>query len=121
MTDTTSMRLRDLLRMRRFIDDEIRAERQCLAAGGRPDLLQAAADLYSTTVDEMRSESRTKGVTNARMAACWLLREVGASYPEAGKVLNLHHTTVMNACRVIDGDPSRLALVRALLAQERAA
>lgn len=117
----TSPRLSELLRMRRFLDAEIAAERQRLAGSTSGSLLQAAADLYGTSIEAIRDRDNARHVTNARMTACWLLRESGMSYPEIGRAVGRDHTTAMHACRTIAADPSRLALARGLLAQEVAA
>ncbi len=119
--EVTSPRLRELLRMRRFLDAEIRDERQRFAMGSHVALIQAAADLYGTDPESVRSPSRNRSVVNARMVACWLLREAGSSYPEIGRAVRRDHSTAINACRAIDADPTRLALARGLLAQEAAA
>ncbi len=122
MTDTiTSPRLRELLRMRRFLDAEIREERQRIAYGGQAPVLQAAADLYGTTIEDIRSGDKSKSITNARMVACWMLREIGLSFPEIGQSVGCHHTTAMHACKVIAADPARKALAMGLLEQEAAA
>lgn len=117
----TSPRLSELLRMRRFIDAEITAERQRLVQADHANLVRAAADLYGTTLQQVVSDDGARHVTNARMTACWLLRETGLSFPDIGQRLGVHHTTAMHACRAIAGDPARLALARGLLAQEVAA
>jgi chromosomal replication initiation ATPase DnaA len=117
----TSTRLSELYRMRRFLDIEIATERQRLSSGNTAGLIQAAADLYGTTMEAVRGRDNDRSVTSARMIACWLLRETGMSYPEIGRALGRDHTTIMHACRVIAADPARLALARRLLAQEVAA
>lgn len=116
-----SPRLTELLRMRRFLDAEITAERQRIIQADHGNLVRAAADLYGTEVHSILSDDGSRNVTNARMTACWLLRETGLSFPDIGHRLGVHHTTVMHACRTIAADPSRLALARGLLAQEVAA
>lgn len=117
----TSPRLADLLRMRRFLDAEIAEERRRLATVDTPQMVRAAADLYGTTPEAIRGPARDKSIATARMVACWLLRQTGLSYPEIGRAVDRDHTTVMHACRVIDNDPTRLAIARQLLAQEVAA
>jgi chromosomal replication initiation ATPase DnaA len=117
----TSARLADLLRMRRFIDLEIAAERQRLAGDVTCAVIQAAADLYGTTAEEVRAGSNERPAVRARMLACWMLRESGKSFPEIGRLFGRDHSTAMHACRVIASDPARLALGRRLLAEEVAA
>lgn len=117
----TSPRLRELLRMRGFLDSEIRAERLRLANSESVALIQAAAGLYGSTVDDIRSEGQAASTTKARMLSCWLLREHGLSYPEIGRLLCVHHTTAMHAVRAINADPARKALGKQLLMSEVAA
>jgi chromosomal replication initiation ATPase DnaA len=117
----TSPRLTDLLRMRRFLDAEIAEERRRLSTVDTPQVVRAAADLYGTTPEAIRGPARDKSIASARMVACWLLRQTGLSYPEIGRAVDRDHTTAIHACRVIDNDPTRLAIARQLLAQEVAA
>lgn len=117
----TSPRLSELLRMRRFLDTEIAAERQRMAGDSAPNIIQAAADLYGTTLEEVCTGSNERSVVRARMLACWMLRETGKSFPEIGRLFGRDHTTVMHACRSVAADPARIALGRRLLAQEVAA
>lgn len=117
----TSPRLAELLRMRRFLDLEIADERRRIAGDVSPALIQAAADLYGTTAEEVRAGSSDRAAVRARMLSCWMLRETGKSFPEIGRLFGQDHTTAMHACRVIGSDPSRLALGRRLLAEEVAA
>lgn len=117
----TSARLRELIGMRSFIDAEIAAERRRIAGDPTAELIQAAADLYGTTAEEVRVGSNERSAVRARMIACWMLREIGKSFPEIGRLFGRDHTSVMHACKVIAADPARLALARRLLAEEVAA
>lgn len=117
----TTTRLAELLRMRGFIDREIQAERQAIAASGATHLIQAAADLYGTTPSAIQSRANFREVVNARMVACWLLRQAGKSYPEIGRAVCRDHSTAISACRAVEKDPSKLAMARQLFAQEVAA
>lgn len=118
MTLLTSPRLAELLRMRHFLDKEIADERHRLSTSTTASLVQAAADLYATTTQAICGSSREKSTSQARMTACWLLRQHGLSYPEIGRTLSCDHTTAHHACQVIERDPTRLAMARQLLAQE---
>lgn len=74
-----------------------------------------AADLYGVAVADILSPSRDRRVTNARQAACWLLRGHGMSLPAIGRALDRDHTTVLYAVRRIDADPARRSLLWKLL------
>ena len=117
----TSPRLRELLRMRRFLDLEIAAERRRIAGDNTAALIQAAADLYGTTTEEIRAGSNGRRAVRARMLSCWMLRETGKSFPEIARQFGQDHTTAIHACRVIGRDEARVALGRRLLAEEVAA
>lgn len=122
MTALTSPRLTDLLRMRRFIDAEISSERRRLEGCWEGTYLRAAADLYGVTVEEITGPLRgDRNTITARQVACWLLRQVGHSYPVIAATIGRDHTTVMHACRVIDGRPAVKRLAEGLLAQVEAA
>lgn len=121
MSDLTSARLTELLRMRRFLDVEIAAERQRLVDGDYLSILRAAADLYAVTADDVVSLDQSGPVVRARHMACWLLRERGYTYVHIGQILNRDHSTAIYGWRAIDRDPARRALGVQLLAQEDAA
>ena len=108
-------RLDQLRTMRDFIDTEIVAELKLLDAPlGVDSLIQRAADLYGVAVVDILAGSRALQVTKARQSAAWLLRGQGMSLPEVGRVLGVHHTTVLHACRKIDGATSVKAMLRGL-------
>lgn len=105
-------RLDTLRAMREFIDREIDAEIKMLDAPlATTSLVQRAADLYGVAVADITAGNRTPQVTKARQAAAWILREQELSLPQIGRILGLHHTTVLHACRKIDASPT----IRALL------
>lgn len=84
-----------------------------LASTTRPgwteQVLIGAARYYDVTVDNLRSSSRDKDVTDARHIAAWLLRQDGRSYPEIGTALHKDHTTAMNAVKRVNGTPRLMA------------
>lgn len=121
MSDLTSARLTDLLRMRRFIDAEIATERRRLADDDYLGYIKAAGDLYGVMVDDICGESRDPAVVRARHMTCWLLRERGYTTVRIGEILRRDHSTVIYGARAIDKDPARKALGLQLLAQEEAA
>lgn len=108
-------RLNDLLRLRDFIDAEIRSERE-RHEPTTVDIIDAAARLYE--VDEAflaNNDRNNRDVIKARHAVCWLLRQRGMSTPAIGRIVSRDHTTVMHACRTVDADPGRVAILRQLL------
>lgn len=108
-------RLDDLRAMRDFIDREIDSELQLLGAPlGSDSLVKRAADLYGVAVADMLGGARSPQVAKARHAAAWLLREQGMSLPEIGRLLGLHHTTVLYGCRKIAATPSLRVLLAGL-------
>lgn len=137
MTDRiTSVRLRELIHMRQFIDLEIIDEKRRLAEAAREAeekfsdarvaamvavLLRAAADLYGVSPAEILAHDKSRSVSNARHMAAWLLRQKGLSYSAIGRHLGRDHSTVISACRIIDADGMRRALGRGILAREEAA
>ena len=106
-------RLDRLRAMRDYIDAEIASELKLLGAPlGADSLVKRAADLYGVAVSDILSGTREAQVTRARQAAAWLLRSQGMPPPDFGRVFGCHHTTVLHACRKIDGSPA----IRSLLA-----
>ena len=107
MTPVRTTRLDDLRAMRDFIDREIVTE-----LGGRCQLaIEQAAGLYDVTTTDILGRSRQRQVTQARMAAAWLMRREGKSFREIGSALAIDHSTAVHACKKIDLSPG----VRALL------
>lgn len=122
MTDFTTPRLTELLRMRRFLDAEIALERQKIAVNPTLRTIAAAADLYGTTPEDVTGETRSNSAVNARHLAAWMLRDLGMTYAEIGAALGgRDHTSAIYAVRAIEHDPARRALGVQLLAQEGAA
>jgi len=66
-------------------------------------ILQAVADFYNLSVEELTGTSRRQSVARPRQVACYLLRqEAGASLPQIGQWLGgRDHTTVLHACERI--------------------
>lgn len=107
-----SARLDRLRHMRDYIDAEIESELRMLGAPlGADSLVKRAADLYGVAVADVLSGLREAQVTRARQAAAWLLRSQGLSLHDVGRIIGCHHTTVLHACRKVDGSPA----IRALL------
>lgn len=80
-------------------------------------ILQAAADAFGVTRDDIDSTDRHQTVFLARAVAMTLVRELlKMSYPEIGRLFGKDHTTVMSAIRRVDqlleGGPNREWLVR---------
>ncbi len=66
-------------------------------------VLQATAEYFDVTIDDLRSKSRSRTLVNARQIAMYLLRELtDMSLPRIGQELgDRDHTTVMYADRKI--------------------
>ena len=66
-------------------------------------VLQATAEYFDVTIDDLRSKSRSRTLVNARQIAMYLLRELtDTSLPRIGQELgDRDHTTVMYADRKI--------------------
>lgn len=65
------------------------------------DVLQAVADQFGVSVDEIRSQSRTRAVLPARLAAAYMAHTAsGLSARQIGAELgNRDHTTIGMYCR----------------------
>ena len=110
-------RLDDLRTMRDFIDREIATELERLDAADEAcaNIISRAARLYDVEPDDIFGQNRHRRPTLARQAACWMLRNhAGLSLPCIGGILGIDHTTVLYACRKIDGSPSARALLLGL-------
>lgn len=121
----TTPRLAELYRQRdhaeallTYLDAQIADEKVTAAAEAGDEgrrLLLTICDLYGVTPSVVLGDSRLPSAVRARRAACWLLRTSGLSYPVAGKLLELDHTTVMHHWRAVEADPRVRALLAPLL------
>lgn len=110
-------RLDELRIMRDFLDREIAAELDRLDATDETcaGIIARAARLYDVEPDDVFGGNRHRRPTLARHAACWMLRNhAGLSLPRIGDVLGIDHTTVLHACRKVDGSPAIRALLLGL-------
>jgi hypothetical protein len=66
-------------------------------------VLATTASYFDVTLEDLRSKSRTRTLTNARQIAMYLLRELtDMSLPRIGQELGgRDHTTVMHAVRKV--------------------
>ncbi len=104
-------------RLRAWVDGEIAAEqhRNALSESGAAALIESAADLYGVDIHRLMSGARDAQTARARQAACWVLRQRGLTLTQIARLLDRDHTTVMYACRVVEQDRGRRALLRRLL------
>lgn len=66
-------------------------------------ILRAVSLRFDVPVDDIKGRGRSKTVSLARLAAYWLLKHRGLSYPEIGRVLgNRDHTTAMSGVRRVE-------------------
>lgn len=107
-------RLDELRQMRDFLDREIERE-EALVASGCGVIIHTAADLYGVSIDLLLSKSEEVHVVRARHAAAWLMHQRGLSYPQIGRALGRHHTTIMAAVRRIEAQPPVRGLLAGLL------
>lgn len=132
-------RLDDLIDLRRQIDAEIERERvnaaratklrrTALVAISRGSwttrVFSAVCQHYDVSGDDVLSDARARYVINARHVAIWLMRDAGRTYSEIGREMGRDHTSVIHACRRVEGRPDLLAVaaeIRGLLTGESAA
>lgn len=75
----------------------------------------AAADI---TPAQLRGETRSETVVEARARAAWVLRRLtGQSLPAIGRVVNRHHSTICHHLRRVDERRAADADYRAALDQ----
>lgn len=69
-----------------------------------PDaILSTTAQMFATTVEDLRGPSRTHEMVRARQAAMYLCRELtDLSLPRIGEIFERDHTTVMHALRKVN-------------------
>ena len=80
--------------------------------------VRAACRYYGLTPQQLLHGGRVRCLADARAVTMWLLREFGASYPEAGKALGgLHHTTVMVGVGKVNRKPHLMEQAMAIMAQ----
>lgn len=79
-------------------------------------IVDACAMHFGVTVDEIRGTSRLAHITRARHVAAWLLRKMRShSFPEIARILQRgDHTTILSACRKIEGNPELLAFAETI-------
>jgi chromosomal replication initiation ATPase DnaA len=75
-------------------------------------VVQAVADDYGVELAQMTGARRYSGLAGARHVAAYILYcHLGVwSYPEVGRMLGRHHTTVIHSVRVVRrtlADPER--------------
>ena len=68
------------------------------------DIISLVADRYGITPAELLEGGRAAQSVTARHIAMRLAREItGKSYPQLGRAFRCDHTTVMYACRAVEG------------------
>jgi chromosomal replication initiation ATPase DnaA len=73
-------------------------------------IIRRIAKAYGVKVSDLRGPKRWPGLLRARKQAYRECRLAGASYPEIGRALHRHHTTVMHAVRGLAGPCFQVAL-----------
>lgn len=69
------------------------------------EIIRAAASLYGVSEREIRGHCRQARLVRARHVAMYVIyRKCHLTYKQVGKIFdNRDHTTVLNACRSIEG------------------
>lgn len=62
-------------------------------------ICEHAAARHGLTLFEMLDDRRHGKPVEARREAMRIMRDMGASYPRIGKLMQRHHTTVLHALR----------------------
>jgi len=75
------------------------------ASGSVESIQQAVAEYYQVKVSDLKSPRRMKGFSHPRQIAMYLCKKhLKVSFPELGhKFGGKDHTTVIHACRKIEG------------------
>jgi chromosomal replication initiator protein len=96
--------------------DQLVRHHQPETKGTLRQVSSAVAKHFQLSMNDLKGESRQQGVVRARSLAMYLCREItGASYAEVGKFFGgRDHTTVLHACRKIDGQLASDAALREL-------
>lgn len=69
-----------------------------VSGGPVAEVIRVTAEFYGYSVEELISMDRHKQISEARQVAAYLARHTtAASYPEIGRALGGHHTTIMFA------------------------
>ena len=92
-------------------------ERDCVRVVRLPDIERVVCETFGVTVDDLRSNRRTRGLSEPRMLAMFLARRhTRAAYSEIGRYFGgRNHATVISAEKKIQsalesGAPMRVAL-----------
>ena len=68
------------------------------------EIMNAVAEAYGITLEELRSHSRIARIATARAVVCYLLyRNYNYSTKDVGNMVLRDHTTVMHNCRKVQG------------------
>lgn len=62
-------------------------------------VLELVGDTFGTSAPVLVSQDRHISIVKARFGAMWVLRQLGLSYPEIGRVLERDHTSVMHGVK----------------------
>jgi len=75
------------------------------------------AKRFVTTVGKLLHGGRAPAYSKPRQVMCWVLISLGYGYAMTGRELDLHHTTVMHAVRVVSERPELVAAGMDILAE----
>lgn len=72
-----------------------------ISAGEARIVYERIARLRGLKVDDLTSEKRSKSLVEARWVIMRELRRQGASLPQIGRLMGLHHSTVLHGLRAL--------------------
>ena len=91
----------DLPNVTRAIDDMFKNEGNAVPTPGI--IITQVCKFYSVEESTIRGTLKSKGVTEARQVACYLIRKMtNLSLPDIGKEFNRDHTTILYAIRKVE-------------------
>ena len=65
--------------------------------------ISAASAAFHVAPDAIKGRGTRGEFVRPRQAVCWLARHTtGRSFASIGRIMNLHHTTVIYACETVD-------------------
>ena len=68
-------------------------------------IIDAVAEFYNVTADDIKGDCRTARYANPRQVAIYLAKELtGESFPSIGNAFNRKHTTIMYAHKTVKSD-----------------
>lgn len=112
---TSMYEIRTLTHENESLKAEVQRLRSSLAPGSEfannrhfAAILQVVCEHYGVTEAMLVKGSRVRSVARARLAAYYIARTHGFSYPEIGRYFNRDHTTVMQGAKSFERGSDRV-------------